>query len=85
MHNYLKTLEPGTDVYVRSYAGTDINDNPRIRKGGIAIIWKTSLSYAIWPPYGLGNDRVMAIQITRKDYKPVFVINVYMPSTNCSL
>ena len=60
--------------------------NIRLRKGGLAILWHKSLDYCISRvTLPVQSDRFMAIRIEPHDSKPIFVINVYMPSTNMTV
>ena len=85
MHQYIKTISTGVEGFVRSDRSLSLNDSPRIRKGGVAILWKANIGYAVCPLYSLGNDRVMAIKIQTTGNEPLFVIIVYLPSSNYPL
>ena len=85
MHRFIKTLRYDIDGFTRSDERMNINDYPRIRAGGMSILWKNNIGHAITPQYALGNDRVMAVKVEFTSNKPLFVINVYMPSSNHSI
>jgi endonuclease/exonuclease/phosphatase family metal-dependent hydrolase len=55
-----------------------------IRKGGVAIMWRRSLAHAITPMYKSGNNRIQVLKIESLSMRPVYIINVYLPSANYS-
>ena len=57
-------------------------DGLRVRKGGISILWKSSVDYAVKKLPNIGNERIQVIEIGVKKHKNIFLINVYMPSVN---
>ena len=63
MHGFIETLQRSTDCFIRSDHRLDINDQPQIRKGGIAIWWHKDISHAASPVYKLGDDGVMVIKV----------------------
>ena len=72
------------------YTSVDVCDsslNPchpfRRVKGGLALIWKKSISAAsiVLPE----EDRIIGISIQEKDLSPIFIFCVYAPSSNSSL
>ena len=79
---FLTSLNDKFDGYVRCEASLNVFDFPRRRKGGIAIVWRKSIDYAIEPLQDLGNDRIMVVKVTGVNNKPVFIVNAYMPSAN---
>ena len=55
----------------------------RLRKGGLAILWQTSLDYCITTlnlPFQ--SDRISAIRVDMPNEAPLFIVNVYLPTTN---
>ena len=85
MHGFLRTLSSDIEGFIRSDNSMDIDDYPRIRKGGTAILWKKCISCNITALHNIGNDRIMAIKIQSANYQNVYVINAYLPSSNHSL
>jgi endonuclease/exonuclease/phosphatase family metal-dependent hydrolase len=57
--------------------------NNRIRQGGLAIMWRNSIDYAITElPLTVKTDRIMAICIQSPGNTPVIIVNVYCATTN---
>ena len=58
----------------------------RIRKGGVAIMWRKSLDYCVKkldvPKY---CDRIVGICLTVRGNQPIYIINVYMPASSCEI
>ena len=56
------------------------------RKGGLAILWRKSLGICISNmELPFESDRIVAIRIDLPNREPLFVINVYLPSTNMTI
>ena len=49
-------------------------------KGGISIIYKTTLQFVIDHIYETNSDRIVGIKIKCKTYEPLFVFGVYLPA-----
>jgi exonuclease III len=81
--NFLTTL----NVNFSGHVNVCDENNPlcslRLRKGGLAILWNNKINYSITNvSLPVHSDRIMAIRIDSSDSDPIFVINVYLPSTN---
>ena len=62
------------------------NSLNHIRKGGIAILWDKTIGNCVSDlELPIISDRIMGVQIHLENQSPIFIINVYMPSTNTSL
>ena len=71
-----------------SYKGKVIcsDDNPdfitgKHRHGGVAIFWKQTLDDFVCP-LEIDSDRNVGIQIEALDQDPLFMLSVYLPSSN---
>ena len=82
---YLLTLHPDYNGFVRSESTLNVFDFPRRRKGGIAVLWREAINYAVEPISDLGNDIIMVIKLVTINCQPVYIVNVYMPSANYSV
>ena len=69
MHGFLRTLSSDIEGFICSDNSMDIDDYPRIRKGGTAILWKKSISCNITALHDIGNERIMAIKIQSANYQ----------------
>jgi len=84
-HNVSFLSSMGTDNRVfarcRSYVR---NDGVLIRRGGIGIMWKSSLTHNITRLNDIGNDDIIGIKLTDQSNTDMYVFNVYLPSVNHS-
>ena len=53
--------------------------------GGVALLWKTSFDDYITPIENIECDRIVGIKCKFPGCKPLFILSVYMPSTNHAL
>ena len=57
--------------------------NNRVRQGGLAIVWRKNIDYAITDvPLTVQTDRIMAVLVRSQQNTPIVIINVYCPTTN---
>ena len=49
--------------------------------GGVAIFWKQTLDDFV-SPLETDSDRIVGIQIEALDQDPLFILSVYLPSSN---
>ena len=84
--DFLKTVHPNFDASVMiSRLHSDFR-NSSIRQGGLAILWKKCYNYCITElDLGIETDRLMGVKINSDDSVPIFLINVYLPSTNSTI
>ena len=66
------------------------SDNPCIisgekAHGGVALLWKTSFDDYITPIENIECDRIVGIKCKFPGCKPLFILSVYMPSSNHAL
>jgi exonuclease III len=84
--NFLKSLDSNYDAIVSVSSVHNESSNSNIRQGGLAILWRKNIGYAISElQLGLNTDRIMGIKIQSNGQEPIFLFNVYLPSTNASL
>ena len=58
----------------------------QIRKGGLAVLWKKNIDNSVSVlDLPITTDRIMGIRIDTTNQRPIFIINVYMPSTSHSI
>ena len=79
--NFLSTLDNDYLCFARCDSRVSTNGTI-IRQGGIAILWKTSLSHVITPLSELGDNRIQGIRICEPGKATIFLFNVYLPSAN---
>ena len=70
--------------------GVSAHDNPpilsgQIAHGGVALVWRNRLNDFIKPVKGIDHDRIVAIQCNFSLDYTLFIIAVYLPSTNHSI
>ena len=83
---FLSTINTDFDANVVLCNENDNNLESKLRKGGIAILWKKSLGYCISDVVlGFTTDRIMGICVQSKNVMPLYIFNVYMPTTNLSI
>jgi endonuclease/exonuclease/phosphatase family metal-dependent hydrolase len=82
---FLKTLDPKYRAEV-DYDRINHNlGNIRVRKGGLAIMWRRDLDYCVAKlelPASDHSDRIMGISMQVNGMVPIYIINVYLPSSN---
>lgn len=79
---FLEKYDQAFKAFVRCDSGLSTDDVPRVRKGGIAMMWRTELDYCVTRMEDIGSDRIMVIKISVNNCEPMYIMNVYMPSTN---
>lgn len=82
---FLEKYDPTYKAFVRCDSSLSVDDVTRIRKGGVAIMWKADLDYCVTKMENIGTDRIIMIKISRMECQPLYIMNVYMPSTNTDI
>ena len=60
--------------------------NQQRRHGGLAIMWRKNIGYAMKVlKLPMQSDRIMVISVNIPDRLPLFIINVYCPTTNATI
>lgn len=82
---FLNSIHQDFCAYGRS--SNDLNPYSvwRRGKGGVAILWRKSLSYQIEILDDIGNDRIICIRVNLSMSQHIYIVCVYMPSSNVSL
>jgi len=81
--DFLTTLNTNFTGHVKVCDENNPFSSLRLRKGGLAILWNNKISYSITNlNLPVHSDRIMAIRIDSSNSAPIFVINIYLPSTN---
>ena len=73
-----------------NFHAVSASDNPCIiggekAHGGVALLWKTSLDDYITPTENIECDRIVRIKCKFPGCKSLFILSVYMPSSNNAL
>ena len=73
-----------------NFHAVSASDNPCIisgekAHGGVALLWKTSFDDYITPIENIECDRIVGIKCKFPGCKPLFILSVYMSSTNHAL
>ena len=87
LHNENVTFLTSLNNEYRCFARCDsyINEHGyTIRKGDVAIMWKVTIHCAVTKLENIGNSRIVGIKLSLRDMKPLYIINVYLPSANNS-
>jgi len=85
---FLKTLDPKYRAEVDYDQSNRKLGNVRVRKGGLAILWRRDLDYCVSRlalPASDYSDRIIGICMQVNGLLPIYIINVYMPSSNYSM
>ena len=82
----LKTATDGT----YNYHAVSASDNPRIisgeqAHGGVALLWKYSINDFVTPIKSIQSDRIVGIKCEFSGCRPLFILGVYLPSSNHTL
>ena len=82
----LKTITDGT----YNYHAVSASDNPRIisgeqAHGGVALLWKYSVNDFVTPIKSIQSDRIVGIKCEFSGCRPLFILGVYLPSSNHTL
>ena len=82
----LKTATDGT----YNYHAVGASDNPRIisgeqAHGGVALLWKYSINDFVTPIKSIQSDRIVGIKCEFSGCRPLFILGVYLPSSNHTL
>ena len=85
----LGILKSATDN-TKNFHAVSANDNPCIisgekAHGGVALLWKTSFDDYITPIENTECDHIVGIKCKFPRCKPLFILSVYMPSSNHAL
>ena len=82
----LKTVTDGT----YNYHAVSASDNPRIisgekAHGEVALLWKYSINDFVTPIKSIQSDRIVGIKCEFSGCRPLFILSVYLPSSNHTL
>ena len=82
----LKTATDGT----YNYHAVSASDNPRIisgekAHGGVALLWRYSINDFVTPIKSIQSDRIVGIKCEFSGCRPLFILGVYLPSSNHTL
>ena len=82
---FLNTIDDQYDASV-VLSSSHMEHNPSLRQGGVAILWRKAMGYAISDVcLNIVTDRVVGIVLQRQEQLPVYIFTVYMPSTNATM
>ena len=80
---FLGTINPNFTAKVHICDSNYNESGYRVYKGGVAILWRKSIDYMISEIHSdLYDDRIMGICVKSLGMKPIYIFNVYLPSTN---
>ena len=79
--SFLSTMDQSYKCFAR-YSSYVNQRGSLISKGGVAILWKSDINCVVNKLENVGNDRIIVIQISQPNSRPIYVINAYMPSGN---
>ena len=82
---FLDSIHRDFQGWGRSCSELNLNSVWRRGKGGIGFIWRRQLDKDIEKLENVGNDRIIAIKITTSKGLVLFIVAVYLPSTNSSI
>ena len=76
----LSNINSNFDVYAKSATSLN-NDNIYHHKGhgGVAILWRKSLSHNVRKCTEPGNDRICVVKVSTNNSVPIYIIGVYLP------
>ena len=82
----LKTATGGT----YNYHAVSASDNLRIISGekahrGVALLWKYRINDFVTPIKSIQSDRIVGIKCEFSGCRPLFILGVYLPSSNHTL
>ena len=85
----LGILKTATDS-TYNYHAVSASDNPRIISGekvhgGVALLWKYSINDFVTPIKSIQSDRIVGIKCQFSSCRPLFILGVYLPSSNHTL
>ena len=78
---YLNSIDTTFDVFSKADSSLNVFDSSRRGKGGLGILWRKDLSSLVSKLY-LDDDRLTGICVHLQNNAKLFIINVYMPSTD---
>ena len=78
--SFLSTLHSDYSCFIRCKSNISL-DGIMTRQGGIAIMWKNNVGYAV-TPLSVGDSRIQGIRVDQSGQMPIYVFNVYLPSAN---
>lgn len=73
---FLQSLDPNFFAYFRCDSSLSITDQRRTRRGGVAVMWRKGLDYAVQRLEDVGNDRIIGISLTNEKQEPLYIFNV---------
>ena len=79
--SFIESIDNNFESFTR--CDSEITHNgSSVRKGGITILWRRNMNHVIMPMHSLGNNRIQVVKIESVSMRPVYIINVYLPSAN---
>ena len=85
----LQSINTHFNANVKICAENDMYDSTgnRVRKAGVAILWRKNIGHMVSDIdiHGEFNDRIIGICVKNKKSIPLYIINLYMPSTNVTV
>ena len=85
----LEMLESSTNYVYKSIA-VSADDNSHILSGsiahgGIALLWKRTIHDFVTPLENIESDRIVGIRCDFDNCDPLFILSVYLPSSNSTI
>ena len=85
----LRILKTATDSSY-NYHAVSANDNPPVLSGerahgGVALIWNNAIDNFVTPLDTIDSDRIVGIKCTFANCRPLFILAVYLHSSNHAL
>jgi len=84
--NKIHSIDDQFDALCRSSARLDnISVYDRMGHGGIAILWRRTLSHCVQPQVNLCTDRICVTKLCPSNCLPIYIIGVYLPQRQCQI
>ena len=78
---FIQSINVNFECFTRCEDGISLSGFT-VRKGGISIMWRHSMSHYITPLYHVGNNRIQVIKLKSHPQRPLYICNIYMPPAN---
>lgn len=82
---FLQTVHQEFTAWGRSSNDLNLDSFWRRGKGGVAILWRKDINFTINIHEDVGNDRIIVISVEMTNGHKLYLIGVYLPSSNSSL
>ncbi len=79
--SFLDTLCDNTRCYTKCASYVDEYGHIR-RKGGVSIMWKLDMDCVVHKLEDIGNERIIVVKLSPPSSRPLYIMNVYLPSIN---